>query len=124
MDKYFVHVEVVQMATFEQSPASRHAGYDTSYSSKVSKDAKCMFWGQFYHSCSIPESTSIFIFTFIKQKPIYLSILVLFTSDLTFWLKDSDLSFEGSLTPNEAELHSSLIYTNLLNTTTGGGQCI
>lgn len=30
MDKYFVHVEVVQMATFEQSPASRHTGYDTS----------------------------------------------------------------------------------------------
>lgn len=67
MDKYFADVGVVQMATFEQSPASRHTGYDTSYSGKVSKDAKCMFQGQFYHSCSITESTSIFIFTFITQ---------------------------------------------------------
>lgn len=66
----------------------------------------------------------LFSYTFITQKSIYPSVLVFFTSDLTFWLKGSDLIFEGSLTPNEAVWHSSLIYTKLLNTIIGRGQYI
>lgn len=80
-----------------QSSASRHTG-DAAHPSNVSTDAKYVFWGQVYHTCSTTKSTFIFIFTFTYTDTIYLcylSIFVYVPSDLTFCLRGFAVIFEG-----------------------------